>query len=345
MNSTLLKWVVWPLLLLLLCLLSLRLGATDATWVDVWQSLGKAPQGQAGIIAQYRLPRISAAIVVGMHFALAGLIMQIVLRNPLADPTIFGISGGASLAIVGAMSVSLAIAPVNDQSISVSTDYIPLDLLPYIALVGGLGATLLVLGLSWQRGPDGGFSPPRMTLTGVIIGAILNSLVMALVLSMSEANTELAILWLAGSLYARDFSHLLPTLPWTLVGLLAIVLLSRSLSALRFDPSSAQSMGINLRVAQPLLILLAASLAASGVAIAGPVGFVGLLVPYIAKIIGVRQMSYQIWVCCFIGAALVVSSDTLGRIIAAPVEVPVGIITSLIGAPLFALILNRNLRS
>lgn len=345
MNRNLLKWLVWPLLLLLLCLISLRLGVTDASWADVWQSLGQSPQGQAGIIAQYRLPRICAAVIVGIHFALAGLIMQIVLRNPLADPTIFGISGGASLAIVGAMAISLMLIPVNDTTISASTDYIPLGFLPYIALAGGLGATLLVMALSWDHGPGGGFSPQRMTLTGVIIGAILNALVMALVLSMSEANTELAILWLAGSLYARDFDHLIPTLPWTVAGLIAIVLLSRSLSALRFDIASAQSMGVNLRLARPLLIVLAASLAASGVAVAGPVGFVGLLVPYIANIIGVRQIAYQIWVCCFIGAALVVASDTLGRIIAAPIEVPVGIITSLIGAPLFALILNRNFRS
>lgn len=343
MSTSLMRWAIWPLLLLLLCLISLRLGVTGASWADVWHSLGQAPQEQASIIAQYRLPRISAAVVVGIHFALAGLIMQIVLRNPLADPTIFGISGGASLTIVGAMAISLALIPINDTTISASTDYIPLELLPYIALAGGLGATALVLALSWERGR--GFSPQRMTLTGVIVGAILNAIVMVLVLSMSEANSELAILWLAGSLYARDFDHLLPTLPWTLAGLVAIVILSRSLSALRFDTASAQSMGINLRVTRPLLILLASSLAASGVAIAGPVGFVGLLVPYIAKIIGVRQMSYQIWVCCFIGAALVVASDTLGRIIAAPVEVPVGIVTSLIGAPLFALILNRNLRS
>ena len=344
MSGNVLKWAAWPLLLLVLSIVSLRMGVTGASWADVWHSLGHNPQGQAGIIADYRLPRISAAIVVGIHFALAGLIMQIVLRNPLADPTIFGISGGASLTIVSAMAISLALVP-TDQTVSASTDYIPLGILPYIALVGGLSATLLVLALSWERGPGRGFSPQRMTLTGVIVGAILNAIVMALVLSMSEASTELAILWLAGSLYARDFSHLLPTLPWTLIGLAAIVVLSRSLSALRLDVHSAQSLGVNLRLAQPLLIVVAASLAASGVAIAGPVGFVGLLVPYIAKVIGVRQMSYQIWVCCFIGAALVVASDTLGRIIAAPVEVPVGIITSLIGAPLFALILNRNLRS
>lgn len=345
MSHTRWNWAIWPLLLLVLCFISLRLGVTNASWTDVWQSLGADPQGQAGIIAQYRLPRICAAIVVGVHFALAGLIMQIVLRNPLADPTIFGISGGASLAIVGTMAISLFFTPISDQTISVSTDYIPLDLLPYIALMGGLTATLLVLALSWERGSGGGFSPQRMTLTGVIVGAILNALVMALVLSMSEANTELAILWLAGSLYARDFSHILPTLPWTLAGLLAITLLARNLSALRFDTASAQSMGVNLRATQPLLIVLAASLAASGVAVAGPVGFVGLLVPYIAKVIGIRHMPYQIWVCCFVGAALVVASDTLGRIVAAPTEVPVGIITSLIGAPLFALILNRNFRN
>lgn len=334
------KWVIWPVLLIVAILLSLKLGVTGAVWADVWHSVGSSPEGQAGVIATYRLPRVAAALIVGMHFALAGLIMQIVLRNPLADPTIFGISGGASLAVVAAMSMTLAFHPVT-ESMTVVRSYIPIGMVPHIALAGGVAATGMVLWLSW----DNGFSVGRMTLNGVILGAILNAIVMALVLSLSESRTELAVLWLAGSLYARGFDHLWPTLPWTVIGLLALLSQLRALSALRFDRQTAQSMGLRVAWAEPLLILIAAGLAASAVAVAGPVGFVGLLVPHLARLLGARSMPYQVWIAIFGGALLVITGDTLGRIMVPPREVPVGIVTSLIGAPVFAYILNRRIRS
>lgn len=333
-------WIGWPLLLIAAILLGLKVGVTSTSWQDVYQSLSGSMVGQAEIVAAYRLPRVAAGAIVGVHFALAGLIMQVVLRNPLADPTIFGISGGASLAVVGAMSLSLAVFPA-EHSINVSSSYVPLAWLPYIALAGGLTATALVFWLSW----DGGFSVGRMTLNGVILGAILNAVVMALVMSLSEARTELAILWLAGSLYARGFEHLLPTLPWTVVGLAVVALNLRSLSALRFDRASALSMGLRIGTAQPALILVAAALASSAVAVAGPIGFVGLLVPHIARLTGARSLPVQVWVGILAGATLVVLGDTLGRIIAPPRELPVGIVTSLIGAPVFAVILSRKMRA
>lgn len=332
-------WSIWPLALALICAVALRFGAAGGSWIEVWQSLINNLAGHSDLIATYRLPRAVAGVIVGVHFAIAGLIMQIVLRNPLADPTIFGISGGASLAVVAAMSFTLAIAPPS-QSISVSTDYLPLALVPYIALVGGLLATLVVFWLSWDKG----LSVTRMILTGVIFGAILNAIVMALVLSLSESRTELAILWLAGSLYARNFSHLLPAIPWTIIGVAATILLIRELSALRFDRQTAQSLGVRLNWVQPALIIVATGLAASAVSVAGPVGFVGLLAPHIVRRLGVQSLAFQMWSCAFVGAILVVFGDTLGRIIVIPLEMPVGIVTSLIGAPIFAIILSRSVR-
>lgn len=337
--KSIIAWGLWPLALVCVGLISLRLGAAGGSWFDVWQSFEGLGHGQADLIATYRLPRALAGAVVGVHFAIAGLIMQIVLRNPLADPTIFGISGGASLAVVGAMSLSLAMFPAS-QTISVSTDYLPLAIVPHIALAGGLLATLIVFWLSWE----GGLSVNRMILTGVIFGALLNAIVMALVLSLSEARTELAILWLAGSLYARNLSHLWPAIPWTVVGIVATIFLTRELSALRFDRQTAQSLGVRLGWVQPALIIVATGLAASAVSVAGPVGFVGLLAPHIVRRFGVQSLAFQIWSCAFVGAILVVFGDTLGRIIVIPLEVPVGIVTSLIGAPVFAFILSRSAR-
>lgn len=340
MSRPLITWGLWPVLLILALVLALKTGVTGADWSDVWQSLDAQPAGQAEVIATYRLPRALAGAVLGLHFGLAGLIMQIVLRNPLADPTIFGISGGASLAVVGAMTVSISLQPIS-TSVSVTTKFLPFAWLPPIALAGGLAATALVFWLSW----DDRFSPSRMVLNGVILGAILNAIVMAMVLSLSEARTELAILWLAGSLYARGFEQLWPALPWTVAGLALVIFQARTLSALRFDQASAQSIGLNTRLMQPLLILVAVALASSAVSVAGPIGFVGLLIPHLAKLIARNSLAYQIWICIFAGATLVVVGDTLGRILAAPREIPVGIVTSLIGAPVFAIILSRRMRN
>lgn len=329
-------WAVWPILLLLVGALSMRFGIAGGTWADVLDTLTGTITPKSEIIRDYRLARVVAGSIVGLHFAIAGLIMQTVLRNPLADPTIFGISGGASMAVVAAMSLALTLFP-STHFVTVSDDYLPLAWVPHVALIGGLLATALVFLLSW----DNGISAKRIVLNGVIIGAVLNALVMALVLSLSEERTVLAILWLAGSLYARNFSNLWPALPWTFVGLCLTVYFIKDLSALRFDRNTATSIGLPVARTQVILVLVAAGLAASAVSIAGPVGFVGLLAPHIARMFSRGNLPYFIWTSAFVGALLVVGGDAIGRLVLMPTEVPVGIMTSLLGAPLFAYLLTR----
>ncbi|MEM9632219.1 MAG: iron ABC transporter permease [Pseudomonadota bacterium] len=333
--------VIWPGLLVLTCLVSLKTGVTGASWADVLNSLSGDPSEQGHIIATYRLPRVIAGVIVGIHFALAGIIMQVVLRNPLADPTIFGISSGASLAVVCAMSVSIALFQA-DGALSVSTDYLPLIWIPYIAFAGAVCATVLVLLLALDRRTGLSFSPGKMVLSGIILGAMLNALVMVLVLSLSEARTELAILWLSGTLYARGLSHVWPIIPWTLAGLAGLLVLGGALNLLRCDPQTAQSLGVSLKWERLGLILVALLLAASAVSVSGPIGFVGLLVPHFARLFVPHSFSRQIWVAVYAGAILVVASDTAGRMIAVPIEVPVGVITGLIGAPAFAFLIRRQ---
>lgn len=336
-------WAAWPVALLVIFVAALWLGVTGGTLGEALATLFGAQNEQSGVMARHRLPRAVAATVIGAHLGLAGAILQIVLRNPLADPTILGISGGASLAVVLALSAAISLSPAR-AVISVASDYLPLALVPPIALAGGLAATAMVLALSWDR-RLGSVSGPRMLLSGVVLGSVLSAAVMALVLALSEARTELAIQWLSGSLYARGFEQLLPTLPFTFLGLLALISLAPCLSALRFDPHTAMSTGVNTRLALPLLIIVATGLAASAVAVAGPIGFVGLLAPHIARRVGDQNLPAHLWSTCFIGAMLVVAGDTFGRLAAPPLEIPVGMVTSLIGAPVFAFMLARNLRS
>lgn len=330
-------WIGYLICLVVAVFLSLRFGAVPTSWADVYSSLTPTPNAKAKVILDYRLPRTVAAMIIGIYLALSGMVFQTVLRNPLADPTMFGVSGGASFAVIAAMSLAIYLFPV-DQSLQVSTSYLPMTLVPVIALLGSLCATALVFWLAWDRG----FSALRLVLMGVVLAAILNGVVMALVLTLSETRTELAILWLAGSLYARDFSNVLPALPWGIAAISAIFLLTPQLSALRFDPHTANSMGVPVRIVSPILVGIAACLAASAVSIAGPVGFVGLVVPHVSRLLAGPAIRVQMFSNMFVGAILVVASDTVGRAIAPPLEIPVGIVTSLIGAPVFACLIRAE---
>ncbi len=335
----LVRWFLLILLLVLSCLLSLRFGSVGTDWQDVWRLFSGTGGAVTDIIREYRLPRTAAAIVIGVYLSLSGLIFQTVLRNPLADPTLFGVSGGASLAVVIAMGVAITFNP-SETGLKAASSYLSLEWIPLIALFGGLSATGLIFLMSWSRG----FSAIRLILMGVILASVLQALVMAMVVGLSEARTELAILWLAGSLYARDFSHIIPALPWGAAGLLLVFLMLPQLSALRLDALTARSVGVSVGMVSPVLLVIAACFAASAVSIAGPVGFVGLIVPHISRLIGSYQMKDQILTNMVVGATLVIVGDTVGRTVLPPLEIPVGIVTSLMGAPVFALLIYIGMR-
>lgn len=330
--------LIWPLVALLSGILVVRMGASEIAWGEFLDWLRGASDGPTQqILSQHRLPRTIAAALVGATFAAAGMILQVVLRNPLADPTIFGISGGASLALVGAFSISLALGPTN-VGIPVPTDYIPSEVVPLIAMSGAVLATMAMLWLS----RDANFRPRYMALNGVILGSVITAIVMTLVLSLPEAQTQIAILWMAGSLYGRDLDHLLPSLPLMAAGLVLTVVLLRPLSLLRFDGVTAAALGLELGRMRLLLIIASAGLAASAVSVAGPIGFVGLLVPHITRQMSSPNLGQQLWLNIWIGAILVMWSDGIGRTLLAPVEMPVGIVTSLIGAPFLIYLLTHR---
>lgn len=324
-------------LLGVISLMSLRFGTIPASWSDLGAVFDAQRSPTAQAIVELRLPRTACAMLIGVCLGLAGLIFQIVLRNPLADPTIFGISSGASVAVVGAMGLATSFA-ATDIAHAASTSVLPIHLVPPIALSGGLLTTILVVWLAWQDG----LSPLRLVLFGAVLAVALNGLVMVLVLSLSEARTELAILWLAGSLYARDFANFWPAVPWALAGLCLMIAAFPWLSVLRFDPHTAQGLGASPSIAAPVLLAAATVLAATAVSVAGPVGFVGLLVPHMARLLYGPALGQQAIGAALLGACLVVAGDVAGRIAAPPLEIPVGIVTSLIGAPLFAFLFRRE---
>jgi iron complex transport system permease protein len=334
---------LWPALALLalalaaLCALSLASGALQLDMARLWQGL----TGQAGadallareLIFNVRLPRTLLALVVGVHFALSGLILQTVIRNPLADPGVVGVSGGASLFVTGfILLLDFFKADALRLGLSLS-----LDMLPFAAFAGGVATAGLLLALSWR----GQVQPMRMALYGVALGAILNAAAMWIVVGWGGGRTETTMLWLAGSLYGRDMEHVRAVLPWLLCGTLALLCMLRPLAMLRFPDDVGRSLGLAVRFWRLAAVLLAVGLAASAVAVTGPVGFVGLVVPHLARQLVGSSLPRLVPATALCGACLMVAADLVGRVAAAPLELPAGAVTTLLGIPLFLALLMR----
>lgn len=322
----------WPLLaaflllpITLLC--SLLYGDQLLSLTELWQALsGQSASSLASQITwNLRLPRSLLAMVAGTHFALSGLILQAVLRNPLADPGVIGISSGASLAVI-----VLLLLGVPGGLLMMA--------LPVVALAGGLLACTVVLLLAWRSQ----LQPVLVALYGVALAATLNGAVMWVVISQGQGQTELAVLWLAGTLYGRDFSQLQLLLPWTAIAVLSLPLLLRPLQLMRFDEDIARSCGLALRRWRLLALLLAVMLAASAVAVTGPIGFIGLLVPHLAGLLCKRHPGWLMPLTLCGGALLLLLADLIGRLLMPPLELPAGAISAMLGVPLFIYLLQRT---
>ena len=274
------------------------------------------------IIRSMRVPRTLIASMVGASLAIAGALMQGLTQNPLAAPGILGINAGAALAVVTVVF-----------GLGTSTP----ALITLVAFIGALIAALTVYSLGSLG--QGGATPLNLTIAGAVLTALLSSITTG-VLILSERTLEEVRFWLAGSLAGRDFNLFLTVLPWMVVGLLTAFALSRQINALSLGESVATGLGqqtgwIKLATASSVVIL-----AGSAVALAGPIGFVGLLVPHLAR--GVMGVDYR-WVlpCAAVfGAGLLVWADLAARWLIRPQELPVGVMTALLGAP-FLLYLVR----
>lgn len=341
-------WPFYGLLISLIALLvglffaALCMGSVPLSLQSVWHALiASTPlDSESNILWQLRLPRSLLAMLVGIHFALAGLILQAVIRNPLADPSILGVNGGASLAIVLCL---LVVDYIQLQVLNLSDATFDFVWLPAVALLGGVLATGLVLKLSWRQQ----LQPNQLALNGVAIGAVLNALVMWAILAWGGNRTETSLIWLAGSLYGRDFSQLYLLLPWTFVGVVGCFLLLKHLSILQLDSEVAQTLGLNVKRWRLISLFIAVALAASATAVTGPLGFVGLIVPHFAKVLLNRfglgaSLLHLMVVCILSGATLTLAADIASRTLISPLEIPTGTLTTLLGIPILLLLIRRQ---
>ncbi|PDT55003.1 MULTISPECIES: iron ABC transporter permease [Sinorhizobium] len=318
-----------------LILLSVFFGVVDLPAAEIMAVLTGHGSDQGNlIIATIRIPRIATGILAGMHFAVAGVLLQSITRNPLADPTIMGISQGATLAVT--VFLFFAVYRLNSDS---NTLYaLPVGWLPLVGCGGGLfgGALIYVLALGK------GLSALRLTLCGIAIGAFLHAIAMGIVVGWGSARIEIVMQWLAGSLYARGWEHVLFLLPFTIAGFLALPFVVRPLAMLRFEEDAARSFGLSYRLWFSLVLAIASVLAASAVGAVGPLIFVGLVVPHLARFVAGRHFHFVLPLAALIGASLVTAADLAGRLIGGPEEIPIGVVTAFAGAPILLILLRRH---
>ncbi|CAN5116535.1 iron ABC transporter permease [soil metagenome] len=304
---------------LLLCLLaSVRFGVAEIGNGDVISAFTDYDGSTEHLIIRtLRVPRALVAALVGASLAVAGAIMQGLTRNPLAEPGILGINAGAALAVVGAVFLLGA---------SSLTTY------ALFAFVGaGISAAVVYSLGSMGRG---GMTPMKLTVAGAALATLLSSLTTA-ILILSEQTLDEIRFWLAGSVAGRDLSLLLQVLPYISVGLLLAFALSRQVTALTLGEDVAAGLGQRTALVTLAAAVAVILLAGSAVAIAGPIWFVGLVVPHVARFFVGVDYRWILPYSALLGAILLVSADVAARLIIQPQELPVGVMTALVGAPFF----------
>ena len=303
-------------------LLALAVGSVSLSAADLWSALNSnAPTVQHELVMQLRLPRAGNAFATGGMLALAGVLMQVLLRNPLADPYILGVSGGAAVATLISMLLGIGGLWLTGN-----------------AFIGALCSMLLVFSLAHGQGS---WTTTRLLLSGVVIAAGWGALI-SLILTVSSNQQIFGMLfWLMGDLsYA---GNPVPGLLITLVGLVLSLGVARQLNLLAHGDLMAASLGVSVPRLRVQLYLLASLLAAAAVTIAGSIGFIGLLVPHLVRLMGIHDHRLLLPASTLLGGSLLMLADTLARTVIAPQQLPVGVITALLGIPLFLLLMQRSM--
>lgn len=313
------------LALLLAVFFSLAVGSRHFTPTEVLGALFQGGEGDAAQVVRYlRLPRTVIGLMVGAALAMAGAVMQGITRNPIADPAVLGISQGASVGVVFA----IALAGVHTL-----TGYV------WFAFLGAGIASVAVYAIA-ARG-RGGATPVKLALSGAAINALLTSVTMAVLTTQAAALDEFRF-WQVGSLTGRDSEVAAQIWPFLLAGAVLVLSVARGLDALALGEDVAKGLGQKVATVRIVGGLGATVLTGAGVAAAGPIAFVGLAVPHIARAVVGSDHRWLLPMAALLGPVIVLVSDTLGRIVFPPSEVPAGVMTALIGVPFLVTLVRRK---
>ncbi len=309
-------------LLGLLVLVSLSVGSKEIPLGDVWAALfGNPPDDYTATVVESRIPRTLLAVVVGAALAVAGAVMQGITRNPLGDPGLLGVNSGAAATVVTSIAFFGVSAAGN----------------VWVALPGAVAAVVIVYAIGHGRGHG---SPARLVLAGAVVTAVFSAYVQAISLSFPDAFAAYRF-WVIGSVAGRGFDTFWSILPFIVVGLVLCLSLVGPLNALALGEDSAVALGARPGVTRLVGGAGTTLLAAASTAGVGPIGFVGLAVPHIVRALIGGDHRWLLPFCVVLGPALVLTADVVGRVIARPDELMVGVITAFIGAPVLFVVVRR----
>lgn len=319
------QFVILLLLLVVAAMMHLAFGARPLEWSVVWHAVifPDATNPLHNIVLDMRMPRLFSALIVGAALGLAGALMQGLTENPLADPGLLGINSGAAFFVV----CGLLVLPNNT-----------LAMIPILAFTGAVVAAFFVLlnaGTTQNQA--------RLVLSGVVISALFSALTTAILL-LDQQGLETLRRWLIGSLAFESSETRWQTLPLLIVAGVIAVLNVPGLNLYRLGSHTASLMGLHVGRFRLSILLATVLLSASTVAIAGPIGFVGLVAPHIGRLIFGSDYRYLIIAAPLVGASMVVIGDTLARVAVRPLEINTGIVTALLGAPVFIALVLRRVR-
>lgn len=316
-----LSFGIMAVLLILLIFVSANIGSLKVSFRELFSGLFLQYNEEVSTIFDLRFPRIVISVLAGAAVAVAGVLFQAVLKNPLADPGIIGISSGAGFVAVLVTALVPALYFVT----------------PMFAFLGGVAAFFLVYSLSWK----GGLSPLRIILVGVAVDALFTGLSSGLN-SMNGGNTSGVASIVEGNIAQKTWDDVRMLAPYVLVGLLLAFLFARSCNLLSLEDKTARGLGVNVNRQRILISLIGVLLASISTAVAGSISFLGLIVPHIGRILVGSDHKALIPFSMLSGAFLFLLADTIGRTIAYPYEITASIIMSIVGGPFFIILLRRS---
>ncbi|MGE6616764.1 FecCD family ABC transporter permease [Bacillus mycoides] len=301
---------------------------------DVWQAItGNGDAMSNMVVNKFRMPRILIAILVGIALAVAGCILQGLVRNPLASPDIIGITGGASVAVV----LFLAIFSDKNNALTVSIHYMPLA-----AFAGATIVAFFVYLFAWK---NDALSPISLVLIGVGFWALTKAATTLFMLLAPIYQASQANVWITGTVYGSSWQNVMILAPWVLILTVISFIAARHLNAQELGDDIAVGLGVPLTKSRVFMLLLSTALIGGAVAFAGGIGFVGLMAPHISRRLVGSFYGALLPVAAIIGAILVLAADLIGRTVFAPLEIPAGVFTSAIGAPYFIYLLYKSRNS
>lgn len=305
--------------------LGVSVGSVKVPISTLWNT--GADEIATNIVWKIRMPRVVLAGLVGASLAIAGAAFQGLLKNPLADPYTLGVSSGAS---VGA---------VTTLFFGISVPFLGIFTLPVFSMVGALVTMLLVI--SFAKLVDRAMKMETIILTGIIFSSFLGS-VISLMIALTGEELRQIISWLLGSVSMRGWSFVQMAVPFVVIGTLLLWVNRRELNAMLFGEERAQHLGVNVKKRKTMILIGGSMLTGTAVAVSGTIGFVGLVVPHMTRLLFGSDNRHVLPLSFINGAALLIICDLVSRTIISPTELPIGVITAFIGAPVFAFIFFRQ---